>query len=95
MPLFLEVSKPLHPFSRDDTDDVNQIARAKASGERQLHRPVEFFNFPLVLDPFTGQRLETPVCLTAATAFAEYDLPKNAASGRSQVFVSGERFADA
>ena len=37
LPLFLEASKPLHPLGRDDTEDIGQIARAKASGDRQLH----------------------------------------------------------
>ena len=94
MPLFLEAAKPLHPLRRDHTENIGQIARAKASGDRQLHRFVEFLLFPMVFDPVTGPRLEPLVCPTAATAFAEHDLPKNAAPGRSQCFVSAEFFAD-
>ena len=95
MPLFLEAAKPLHPLKRDYTDDIGQIARTKASGDRQLHRLVEFFLFPPIFDPVAGHRLEPPVRLTAATAFAEHELPENAASGRCQCFVSAERCADA
>jgi hypothetical protein len=95
LPLFLEASKPLHPLARNDTDDIGQIARAKASGDRQLHRLVELPVFPLLLEPVAGKRREPLVRPTAATAFAEHDLPKNAASGRSQWLVSAERFADA
>ena len=54
LPLFLEASKPLHPLARNDTDDIGQIARAKASGDRQLHRLVEFLVLPLLLDPVAG-----------------------------------------
>ena len=95
LPLFLKASEPLHPFARDDTEDVGQIARAKASRDRQLHRLVEPLLLPPLLDPVAGHRLKPLVRPTAATAFAEYDLPKNAAAGRSQWFVTAERFADA
>ena len=88
-------SKPLHALRRDNTDDVGQIARAKASGERQLHRLAEFFNLPPILDPVAWHRREAVFRPSAATAFAEHDLPKNAAPGRSQCSVPGERFSDA
>ncbi|MCY4373048.1 MAG: hypothetical protein OXC31_04685, partial [Spirochaetaceae bacterium] len=90
LPLILEASKPLHPLGRDDADDIGQIARTKASGDRQLHRLVELLVLPLPLDPVAGERLEPLVCPTAATAFAEHDLPENARSGRSQWFVPAE-----
>ena len=51
--------------------------------------------FRLLLEPVAGRRREPFVRPTAATALAEHDLPKNAASGRSQWLVSAERFADA
>ena len=95
MTLFLEAAKPLYPLRRDDTDDIGQIARTKASGDRQLHRLVEFFLFPPIFDPVAGHRLEPPVRPTAATAFAEHELPESAAPGRSQCFVSAELFPDA
>ena len=95
MPLFLEAAKPLYPLRRDDTGDIGQVARAKASGDRQFHRPVEFFLFPLLLDPVAGHRFEPSVRPTAATAFAEQDLPESAAPGRSQCFASVELFSDA
>ena len=95
LPLFLEASKPLHPFGRDDTEDIGQIARTQAPGDRQLHRLVELLLFPLLLDPVAGERLEPLVRPTAATAFAEHDLPENASSGRSQWLASAERIPDA
>ena len=70
LPLFLEASEPLQPPGRDDTDDIGQIARANASGDRQLHRLVELLVFPPLLDPVTGHRPEPLVRPTAATAFA-------------------------
>ena len=84
MPLFLEAAKPLHPLGRDDTEDIGQVARTKASGDRQLHRPVQFFFIPLLLKPVAGKRWEPLVCLAAATAFTAHDLAKNAASTCSQ-----------
>ena len=95
LPLFLEAPKPLHALRRDDTDDVGQIARAKASGERQLHRLAESLKLPPMPDPVAGHRREAVFRPSAATAFAEHDLPKNAVSGRSQCSVPGERFSDA
>ena len=56
---------------------------------------LDHFLFPPLFDPVAGQRLEPLVCTTAATAFAEHDLPKNVASCRSQCFGSAERFVDA